>query len=123
MKTTVKIGTEVDLFSRGRGLAKRADRRQKIAAERVITFEDPAAMMKLFTPARLALFGAVKEHPGSITDICVRLHRDRSAVKRDVDEMAKAGLFTIEVKVHPGHGHKKEIRAVANQINLRAVVR
>ena len=123
MNTTVKIGTEVDFFRRGRELAKRADARQKLVAKRVITFEDPAALLKLFTPARVALFGVVKEHPGSISDISARLDRDRSAVKRDIDEMAKAGLFTIEVKVHPGHGQKKEIRAVANQINLCAVVR
>ncbi len=60
--------------------------------ERIISFEDPADVMKLITATRLALFRAVKEAPGSITEIAARLHRDRSAVKRDLDELEHVGL-------------------------------
>ena len=76
--------------------------------------------MKLLTAARLNLFRAVKEAPGSITDIAVRLHRDRSAVKRDIDELAKAGLVTLEDKPFPGHGRRKEVRVVAERFSLHA---
>ena len=79
-KLTIKTGTEKDFFARGRRLAKAADRGEPIPAERIISFEDPADVMKLITVTRLALFRAVKESPGSITDIATRLHRDRSAV-------------------------------------------
>ena len=51
---------------------------------------------------------------------CSRLHRDRSAVKRDVDEMERAGLVTITEKVLPGHGRMKEVRVVANRFRLQA---
>jgi predicted transcriptional regulator len=74
------------------------------------------------TPTRLALFRAVKEAPGSITDIAARLHRDHSAVKRDLDELEQVGLVTIAEKVLPGHGRMKEVRAAAPRFQLMAEV-
>jgi predicted transcriptional regulator len=121
-KLTIKTGTEEDFFKRGRLLAGAADRGEQIPDERIVSFEDPADVMKLITVTRLALFRAVKEMPGSITEISQRLHRDRSAVKRDVDELERAGLVTISDKVLPGHGRMKEVRATAKRFNLQAVV-
>jgi predicted transcriptional regulator len=60
--------------------------------------------------------------PGSITDIAERLRRDRSAVKRDVDEMERAGLVTVAEKVLPGHGRMKEVRATARRLRLQAEI-
>ncbi len=121
-KLTIKTGTEEDFFARGRRLAKAADRGESIPAERIISFEDPADVMKLITVTRLALFRAVKEAPGSITDIAARLHRDRSAVKRDLDELEQVGLVTIVEKILPGHGRMKEVRATATRFQLTAEV-
>ena len=121
-KLTIKTGAEEDFFKRGRQLAKAADRGEMLPDERIISFEDPADVMKLITAARLALFRAVKEMPGSITQISERLHRDRSAVKRDVDELERAGLVTVADKVLPGHGRMKEVRATANRFSLQAEV-
>jgi predicted transcriptional regulator len=121
-KLTIKTGTEEDFFKRGRLLARAADRGEQLPDERIISFEDPADVMKLITSARLALFRTVKEMPGSITDIAERLHRDRSAVKRDVDELERAGLVTIADKVLPGHGRMKEVRVTANRFSLQAEV-
>lgn len=53
---TIKTGTEEDFFKRGRQLAKAADRGEQLPIERIISFEDPADVMKLITAARLALF-------------------------------------------------------------------
>lgn len=121
-KLIIKTGTEEDFFERGRRLARAADRGERLADERIISFEDPVDVMKLITAARLALFRTVKEMPGSITDIAERLHRDRSAVKRDVDELERAGLVTIADKVLPGHGRMKEVRATASRFSLQAEV-
>ena len=57
------------------------------------------------------------------TVIAGRLHRDRSAVKRDVDQLAQVGLVTIETKPLPGHGHMKEIRAAAGIFRPDASIR
>jgi len=121
-KITIKTGTQEDFFARGRRLAKAIDRGQAIPEERIVSFEDPADVIKLITATRLALFRAVKESPGSITDIAARLHRDRSAVKRDLDELAQVGLVTIAERVLPGHGRMKEVRATANRFQLMAEV-
>ena len=117
----IKTATEDDFFKRGRRLAQLADRGELLPDECVISFEDPADVMKIVTATRLALFRAVKEMPGSITQISQRLHRDRSAVKRDVDELERAGLVTITEKVLPGHGRMKEVRAAAQRFSLQAV--
>ena len=50
----------------------------------------------------------------------MRLHRDRSAVKRDIDVLAKAGFVLIEEKENPGHGRVKEVRAAAKSIKVEA---
>lgn len=121
-KLTIKTGTEEDFFKRGRKLAKAADRGEPLPDERIVSFEDPADLMKLITAARLALFRAIKEQPGSITQISERLHRDRSAVKRDVGELEQAGLVTVTEKILPGHGRMKEVRATATRFSLQAVV-
>jgi predicted transcriptional regulator len=121
-KLTIKTGTEDDFFRRGHQLARAADQNEPLPDSRIISFEDPAEVMKLMTAARLTLFRAVKELPGSITQISERLHRDRSAVKRDVDELERAGLVTISEKVLPGHGRMKEIRATASRFSLQAEV-
>ena len=121
-KLTIKTGTESAFFKRGRQLAKAIDSGKTIAPERIISFEDPYDLMKLITATRLTLFRAVKETPGSITDVAMRLQRDRSAVKRDLDELQRAGLVTIIEKILPGHGRMKEVRATATRFKLMVEV-
>lgn len=123
MKNVIlKAGTEHDFFQRGKALAHLADMGKSLPEERTVSFEDPAELLRLLTVSRLDLFRSVKDEPGSITVIAGRLHRDRSAVKRDVDQLAQAGLVTIETKVLPGHGHFKEVRAAASCFRLEAMV-
>lgn len=119
-KLTIKTSTEDEFFQRGRQLARAADLGEALPNESTISFEDPADVVRLITAARLALFRTIKEMPGSITEISERLHRDRSAVKRDVDELARAGLVTVAEKILPGHGRMKEVRATAQRISLMA---
>ena len=119
---TIKTGTVDDFFNRGREIARAADHGEALVESHVISFEDPADMMKLITEGRLALFRAVKDMPGSITDVANRLHRNRSAVKRDIDVLTEAGLLTVAPKILPGHGRQKEVRAAATQIRLQAEV-
>lgn len=122
MKATIKTAGAEDFFRRGREIAKLADQGKRIPHEKVIAFEDPEDIGRLITAGRMALFRAVKACPGSITEISVRLHRDRSAVKRDVDELERVGLVVVDTKPLPGHGRKKEVRAIAQRVVLNAVV-
>lgn len=88
----------------------------------MISFEDLADAVEPINAVRLALFLSVEEMPGSVTEISERLHRDRSAVKRDVDQRERAGMVTVSGKVLPGHGRMTEVRATAKQAGLMAVV-
>lgn len=117
-RTLVKVEGPESFFRRGKEIARLADEGRPIVAERIIAFEDPEDMARLVTTARLTLFREVRTRPGSITELSQRLHRDRSAVKRDIDELAQAGLVEVEEKPLPGHGRKKEVRAVAQQVLL-----
>ena len=117
---TLKAGNEQDFFRRGKVLARLADAGQPMPEERTVSFEDPADLLRLLTASRLEVFRSVKGEPGSITVIAGRLQRDRSAVKRDVDQLAQVGLVTIETKPLPGHGLMKEIRAAAGIFRLEA---
>ncbi len=119
---TLKAANEQDFFRRGKVLARLADAGQPMPEERTVSFEDPADLLRLLTASRLEVFRSVKGEPGSITVIAGRLQRDRSAVKRDVDQLAQVGLVTIETKPLPGHGHMKEIRAAAGIFRLEATV-
>ena len=118
MKTIIKVANTDEFFMRGKEIAKLADQAKRIPRERVISFEDPEDLARLITTAKLVLFREVKECPGSITDLSQRLHRDRSAVKRDIDELERIGLIEVEDIPFPGHGRKKEVRAVAEQVFL-----
>jgi predicted transcriptional regulator len=119
---TLKAGNEQDFFRRGKVLARLADAGQPMPEERTVSFEDPADLLRLLTASRLDVFRSVKGEPGSITVIAGRLHRDRSAVKRDIDQLAQVGLVTIETKTLPGHGQMKEIRASEGIFRLEAMV-
>jgi len=119
-KVTIKTGTAQEFFERGRQIARAADRGERLPSGRVLSFEDPVELVRLVTAARLAVFRAVKEAPGSITDIAERLQRDRSAVKRDIDALEGAGLVSVVEKVLPGHGRMKEVRALAESFTLQA---
>ena len=122
MKTVIRTGSVEGFFKRGRDIARLADQGKPIPAERVIAYEDPEELARILTTAKIALFRAIKERPGSITDIAARLNRDRSAVKRDIDDLEQAGLVSVEERLHPGHGRLKEVRASADRIVLEAVI-
>lgn len=121
-KLVVTTGPIEDFFARGKEIAQRADEGAKIPEYCIRRFEDPADMMRLLTSTRLELFRTIKEKPGSITEVSIRLHRGRSAVKRDADALAAAGIITIAEKIHAGHGRLKELRVAAERISLRAEV-
>jgi predicted transcriptional regulator len=122
IKLTITTGTEQDFFQRGKELARKLDQGKSVPAESIITFEDPEDILELITMARVDLFRAVKEEPGSIADIARRLHRDRSAVKRDVDVLEAAGLIHVEARPLCGHGRMKFVTACAERFQLTAQV-
>ena len=119
---TIGTGTPDTFFARGKALAKKLDRGEKIPDRIIINFEDPAELLRFLSVTRLKLFRSIKTRPGSITDVAKRVKRDRSAVKRDIDALHAAGLVHIESQISPGHGQKKFVRAAAATVQLEAIV-
>ncbi|HBG06242.1 MAG: transcriptional regulator [Geobacteraceae bacterium GWC2_58_44] len=122
LKVTITTGSVEEFFARGKTLARKIDIGETIEPSTFIMFEDPEDILEIVTKARISLFRAVKKEPGSITDIALRLHRDRSAVKRDVDVLVGAGLIQIYDVPHHGHGRKKYLKAAAEEFQLLAQV-
>jgi predicted transcriptional regulator len=121
-RITVKTDTEAGFFARGKVLAQLADKGQRLPNQAILSFEDASDMLRLLTQGRLAVLAAVRELPDSITGVAIRLGRDRSAVKRDVDALERAGILLVDSKVSPGHGRIKHIRPAAARLRLEANV-
>lgn len=90
--------------------------------EAAIELSDPLQLARVLTPAKLAILDAVRAEEGSITSVAERLKRDRSTVKREVDELVASGVLTVEERVLPGHGRQKHIAAAAPVIHLSVKV-
>lgn len=121
-KVTIGLGDENDFFERGRRIAKAADSRESIPEEATVTFGDPVELVRALTPSRLELVAAVKAQPDSIQGIADRVHRDRSAVRRDLQALIDAGIVLVERRVLPGHGTMKFLQVPAKKVVLQAVL-
>ena len=67
MQLTINTGSAAEFFQRHRELARLADAGTPLPAKHILSFQDPAEVIKLVSRTRLALFKAVKDMPGSIT--------------------------------------------------------
>lgn len=121
-RTTVRAGSAREFFERGRRYARHARLGRPLLRSWLISFEDPADMMRILSPAKLALLRAVKAHPGSIASLAARLRRDRSAVAREITQLERFGLVRVAEEVLPGHGRMKTVSAAAGEIRLEAVI-
>lgn len=106
-------------FGRAHETARKLDRKEPIAAETVITFEDASAMWRCLTPQRTRLIKFVKQSNGTpITHLAVQLKRPRRAVDRDVVLLESTGLVRTSFKTNPGHGRIKIVEPVAHKYQL-----
>ena len=119
---TVNLGDENAFFARGRTIAALADAGHPIPSDWTIRFGDPVDLLKVLTPARLQLIGALKAGPSSITALSNHLRRDRSSVRKDVEHLQLRGVLQVEHKVLPGRGKQKEVSLTAERIQLQALL-
>jgi len=114
MKTKVHTDGFEGWAKRAKARAKAMDEGRAFPPSRGITFESPAEMVRLLTPARLNLFDAVKKRTVSIKELAESLGRDASAVRRDVDALEKFGIVASRQVVNPGHGRARMVSAPAS---------
>jgi len=106
-------------FARAHETARKLDKKEPIAAETVITFEDASAMWRCLTPERTRLIKFVKKGKGTpIAELAAQLKRPRRAIDRDVSLLESTGLVRTWFKTNPGHGRIKIVEPVAQKYQL-----
>ena len=122
--TKVEIRTDdVDgFFARAKDAARRADRGQAFEDKVTLAFEDPQRMFTVLSAARRRLMLEVMHEPKTINELTQRLHRNRSAITKDVGLLEKVGLVVSQRLANPGHGIQKVVRSVATKIDMVATL-
>ncbi|MDP3032469.1 MAG: hypothetical protein Q8N33_10370, partial [Rhodocyclaceae bacterium] len=110
--TKVVIRTDdVDgFFARSKDAARRADRGQPFDGKITLAFEDPQRMFTVLSDARRRLMLEVMHEPKTINELTQSLHRNRSAITKDVGLLEKVGLVVSQRLANPGHGIQKVVR-------------
>jgi predicted transcriptional regulator len=122
--TKVVIRTDdVDgFFARAKDAARRADRGHPFEGKVTLAFEDPQRMFTVLSAARRRLMLEVMHEPKTINELTQRLHRNRSAITKDVGLLEKVGLVVSQRLANPGHGIQKVVRSVATKIDMVATL-
>lgn len=120
MKTIVTVESFDEMSSRKQARAAKLDAKAPIAAERRISFDRPQDMAAFLTGPRVRLLAAAIDQPRSVTELASALHRNRSAVSRDIRALREHGMLAVTMQVNPGHGLVAIVRATANEFHLEA---
>lgn len=121
-KVIVRTSELADFFGRAKEAARRADQGKALSSTITLSFEDPQHMLAVLSQARRRLVMEVLREPKTITQLATSLHRNRSAITKDVGVLEQMGLLVSNREANPGHGIQKVVRAVAPKIELVATL-
>lgn len=121
-KQIVRTGDVASFFDRARHAARRADASGNFEGTVTLSFEDPQRMFTVMSDARRRLMAEVMREPKTISELSSTLHRNRSAVTKDVSLLESMGLLISQRQVNPGHGIQKIVRSVAPKIEMVATL-
>lgn len=117
---SVKTGSASEFMDRVKQVMRSADKGEALKPSHTVMFEDPKELLHFLSESKLKLIAVIRNHPDSITNLAKAIHRDRSAVGRDIQELEKFGLVKVHQEVNPGHGHHKIVELVASRLKLEA---
>ncbi len=124
MTKVVIQADDVDgFFARAKDAARRADQGHAFDGKVTISFEDPQQMLTVLSAARCQLMSEVMDEPKTINELTSRLHRNRSAITKDVGMLERMGLIVSIRRSNPGHGIQKMVQAVASKIEMVVTLR
>ncbi len=121
-KVVIRTDTVDGFFARARDAARLADQAQAFDGKVTLSFEDPQRMFTVLSEERRRLIREVMREPQTIKDLTSRLHRNRSAITKDVGMLEKMGLVVSSRQPNPGHGFQKVVRSIAPKIELVATL-
>jgi predicted transcriptional regulator len=119
-KVIIRTDPVEGFFDRARKAAQKADRGESLKKSVTISFEDPQEMFIVLSQARRRLMLEVMDEPKTITQLTAKLHRERSAITKDIGLLEKLGLLVSQKRFNPGHVVEKLVRAVAPKIEMIA---
>ena len=121
-KIVIRTDDISGFFDRAKDAARRADQGGSFDGKVTLSFEDPQKMFTVLSEARRRLMVEVMREPKTISELSLRLHRNRSAVTKDVGLLERLGLIVSQRQANPGHGIQKLVRAVAPKIEMVATL-
>jgi predicted transcriptional regulator len=121
-KVVIRTDDVAGFFGRAADAARRADHGGAFDRKVTLAFEDPQRMFTVLSAARRRLILEVMREPKTINELSERLHRNRSAVTKDVGLLERMGLLVSQRQVNPGHGIQKAVRSVAPEIEMVATL-
>ena len=121
-KIVIRTDDIAGFFDRAQDAAQRADRGGAFDGKVTLSFEDPQKMFTVLSEARRRLMVEVMREPKTISELSLRLHRNRSAVTKDVGLLERLGLIVSQRQANPGHGIQKIVRSVAPRIEMVATL-
>ena len=121
-KVSVRTGDSAGFFARAREAARKADQGKVFNGKVTLSFEDPQRMFTVLSESRRRLMLEIMEEPKTINDLTARLHRNRSAITKDIGMLEKLGLVVSSRQINPGHGIQKMVQAIAPKIEMVATL-
>ena len=121
-KIVVRTGDVAGFFDRAKNAAQRADRGGEFDGTVTLSFEDPQKMFTVLSGARRRLMQEIMQEPKTINELVECLHRQRSAVTKDVGLLERMGLIISQRQSNPGHGVRKLVKPVAAKIEMVATL-
>jgi predicted transcriptional regulator len=121
-KVVIRTDDLDGFFVRAKDAARRADQAQKFEEKVTLSFEDPQRMFTVLSETRRRLMSEVMREPKTIKELTSRLHRNRSAVTKDVGMLEKMGLIVSSRQLNPGHGFQKVVQSIAPKIEMVATL-
>ncbi len=121
-KVVVRTNDLDGFFAHAKDAARRADQGLAFDGKVTISFEDPQRLFTVLSEARCQLMSEVMHEPKTINELTSRLHRNRSAITKDVGMLEKMGLIVSIRRSNPGHGIQKMVQAVAPKIEMLATL-
>lgn len=121
-KIVIRTDDVSGFFDRAKDAARRADRGGTFDGKVTLSFEDPRKMFTVLSEARRRLMVEVMTEPRTISELSLRLHRNRSSVTKDVGLLERLGLIVSQRQANPGHGIQKLVRSVAPKIEMVATL-
>jgi predicted transcriptional regulator len=79
-------------------------------------------MFTVLSQARRRLMKEIMLEPKTINELAGLLHRDRSAITKDVGLLERMGLLVSQRQSNPGHGVQKLVMPVATKIEMVATL-